>query len=67
MEYTILDGEFFKVLNKDTGTLIMFGRLEVDQVLSTIHTVIFITEEEYNELASSEETNVFMRPSNKTK
>ncbi len=67
MEYTILDGEFFKVLNKDTGTLIMFGRLEVDQVLSTIHTVIFITEEEYNELASSEETSVYMRPSNKTK
>ena len=45
----------------------MFGRLEVDQVLSTIHTVIFITEEEYNELASSEETSVYMRPSNKTK
>ncbi len=67
MEYTILDGEFFKVLNKDTGTLLMFGRLEVDQVLSTIHTVIFITEEEYNELASSEETSVYMRPSNKTK
>ena len=67
MEYTILDGEFFKVLNKDTGTLIMFGRLEVDQVLSTIHTVIFITEEEYNELASPEETSVYMRPSNKTK
>ena len=67
MEYTILDGEFFKILNKDTGTLIMFGRLEVDQVLSTIHTVIFITEEEYNELASSEETSVYMRPSNKTK
>ena len=67
MEYTILDEEFFKVLNKDTGTLIMFGRLEVDQVLSTIHTVIFITEEEYNELASSEETSVYMRPSNKTK
>ena len=44
-----MDGEFFKVLNKDTGTLIMFGRLEVDQVLSTIHTVIFITEEEYKE------------------
>ena len=65
MEYTILDGKFFKVLNTDT--LIMFGRLEVDQVLSTIHTVIFITEEEYNELASSEETSVYMRPSNKTK
>jgi hypothetical protein len=53
-EYTLADGEFYKVLNKNTGAYITCGQLIPDQILSTIHTVVFITEQEYNELVEAE-------------
>lgn len=56
MIYTLADGEFYKVLNKDDNSFITFGQLVQDQQLSTIHIVIWITEEEYNNLLESEES-----------
>ena len=50
MDYTLENGEFYKVLDKDSGELIIYGQLIPDQVLSTIHQAIWITEQEYNDL-----------------
>ena len=55
MDYTILDGEYYKVLYKDNNDLITYGKLEEGQILSTNHTVIFITEDEYNEFEIMED------------
>ena len=52
MNYTITDGQYYKVTEGDT--LITYGKLEEGQVFSTIKTVTFITEEEYNRLEAEE-------------
>ncbi|SSS30852.1 Uncharacterised protein [Acinetobacter baumannii] len=48
-DYTITDGQFYKVLDKDTGAVITMGELsDTDtNTLSTIHNVEFISEEQY--------------------
>lgn len=48
MDYTIKNGEFYKVMFE--GKILTLGKLENDNVLSTIHEVIFISEDEYNTL-----------------
>ena len=47
MNYTIKDGQFYKVTDKDTGVLLSVGELKESNVLSTIHNVEFISEEQY--------------------
>lgn len=47
MNYTIKDGQFYKVTDKDTGVFISVGELKESNVLSTIHNVEFISEEQY--------------------
>jgi len=47
MDYTIENGVFYKVLDSETGELITFGKIESGNVLSTIHPVEWITENEY--------------------
>ncbi|MDC4027939.1 hypothetical protein [Acinetobacter baumannii] len=46
-DYTITDGQFYKVLDKDTGEVITMGELSDTNTLSTIHNVEFISEEQY--------------------
>ncbi|ARG36242.1 hypothetical protein ACT4VK_08870 [Acinetobacter baumannii] len=46
-DYTITDGQFYKVLDKDTGAVITMGELSDTNTLSTIHNVEFISEEQY--------------------
>lgn len=48
MDYTIKNGEFYKVILD--GEVLSFGKLEPETVLSTVHEVVFITEKEYNVL-----------------
>ncbi|MCT4085438.1 hypothetical protein HZP35_17590 [Elizabethkingia anophelis] len=43
MDYTNKDGEFYKILDKET----IYGRLTGDNLLSSIHEVVFITKEQY--------------------
>ncbi|OCW75123.1 hypothetical protein [Elizabethkingia anophelis] len=50
MDYTNKDGEFYKILDKET----IYGRLTGDNVLSSIHEVVFITKEEYTEATGIE-------------
>ncbi|MCT4181658.1 hypothetical protein HZP54_17065 [Elizabethkingia anophelis] len=52
MDYTNKDGEFYKILDKET----IYGRLTGDNVLSSIHEVVFITKEEYTEATGIEIT-----------
>ena len=47
MNYTIKDGQFYKVTDKDAGVFIGVGELKESDVLSTIHNVEFISEEQY--------------------
>lgn len=47
MNYTIKDGQFYKVTDKDTGVFISVGELKESNALSTIHNVEFISEEQY--------------------
>jgi len=46
-DYTITDGQFYKVLDKVTGAVITMGELSDTNTLSTIHNVEFISEEQY--------------------
>lgn len=46
-DYTITDGQFYKVIDKDTGAVITIGELSDTSTLSTIHNVEFISEEQY--------------------
>ncbi|EHU1663317.1 MULTISPECIES: hypothetical protein [Acinetobacter] len=46
-DYTITDGQFYKVIDKDTGAVITMGELSDTNTLSTIHNVEFISEEQY--------------------
>ncbi|MDV4276693.1 hypothetical protein MSG71_19485 [Acinetobacter baumannii] len=41
------DGQFYKVIDKDTGAVITMGELSDTNTLSTIHNVEFISEEQY--------------------
>lgn len=47
MDYTINDGQFYKVTDKDTGAIITYGELSGTNQLSTIHNVEFISKEQY--------------------
>ena len=47
MNYTIKDGQFYKVTDKDTGVFISVGELKESNVLSTIHNVEFISKEQF--------------------
>ena len=41
------DGQYFKVINKSTGSVIIYGELTESNELNTIHNVEFISEEQY--------------------
>ena len=46
-DYTLADGKFYKVTDKDSGAAITIGELSDTNTLSTIHNVEFISEEQY--------------------
>lgn len=46
-DYTITDGQFYKVTDKDSGAVITISVLSDTSTLSTIHNVEFISEEQY--------------------
>lgn len=46
-DYTLADGKFYKVTDKDSGAAIAIGELSDTNTLSTIHNVEFISEEQY--------------------
>ncbi len=46
-DYTLADGKFYKVTDKDSGAAITIGELSDTNALSTIHNVEFISEEQY--------------------
>ena len=46
-DYTLADGKFYKVTDKDSGATIAIGELSDTNTLSTIHNVEFISEEQY--------------------
>lgn len=48
MNYTINDGKYYKVVDVNTKEEIARGEIGEGDLLSTIHDVIWITEEEYN-------------------
>ncbi|EMC7952873.1 hypothetical protein VXG46_003883, partial [Acinetobacter baumannii] len=43
--YTMADGQYFKVINKSTNAVIIYGELTESNQLVTIHKVEFISEE----------------------
>lgn len=45
--YTMADGQYFKVINKSAGSVIIYGELTESNQLVTIHNVEFISEEQY--------------------
>lgn len=45
--YTQADGQYFKVMNKDSGAVLTYGELNESNELNTIHNVEFISEEQY--------------------
>jgi len=45
--YTMADGQYFKVINKSTNAVIIYGELTESNQLVTIHKVEFISEEQY--------------------
>ena len=49
MDYSINNGQYYKVIDKDTGELIVYGKLTDSVFLSTTKTVVFISQEEYEE------------------
>lgn len=49
MDYSINNGQYYKVIDKDTGELIFYGELTDSVFFSTIQTVVFISQEEYEE------------------
>lgn len=50
MEYSLSDGEYYKVIDADSGDMITFDRLTDGVILSTINVVEFITKDEYDAL-----------------
>lgn len=53
MDYKQTDGEYYKVLDRDSDELIDVGQISPEQTLSTLHKVVFITHEEFVELTQS--------------
>lgn len=49
-QYTSKDGQFYKVIDKDSGVFITAGELEEGIELATIHIVEFINQVEYESL-----------------
>lgn len=49
-QYTSKDGQFYKVIDKNSGEFITAGELEEGAELATIHTVEFIDQAEYESL-----------------
>lgn len=48
MDYTIENGIYYKVVDAETKEVITIGELSKNNILSTIHEVEFLTEEEFN-------------------
>ncbi|WP_149930858.1 hypothetical protein [Acinetobacter soli] len=46
-DYTIQNGQYYKVTDKDSGKLISIGELNDGDILSTIHDVEFMDHHEY--------------------
>ncbi|CAG68952.1 MULTISPECIES: hypothetical protein [Acinetobacter] len=57
-DYTIENGQYLKVTDKDTGDLIGIFEVSDGNVLSTIHTVETVSEEEYLIYVTSKETEL---------
>ena len=49
-QYTSRDGQFYKVIDKDSGEFITVGELEEGIELATIHIVEFIDQVKYESL-----------------
>ena len=49
-QYTSKDGQFYKVIDKNSGEFITAGELEEGIELATIHIVEFIEQVEYESL-----------------
>lgn len=48
MDYTIENGKYYKVVDAKTKEVITTGELGKNSILSTIHEVEFLTEDEYS-------------------
>ena len=46
-KYTLADGRYFKVTNKNSGATLMYGELNESNELNTVHNVEFISEDQY--------------------
>ncbi|MDC4489522.1 hypothetical protein [Acinetobacter baumannii] len=57
-DYTKDYGEYLKVIDKDAGTLIGIFEVSDGNVLSTIHTVEAVSEEEYLIYVASKEAEL---------
>lgn len=57
-DYTIENGQYFKVTDKDTDDLIGIFEVSDGNVLSTIHTVETVSEEEYLIYVASKEAEL---------
>ena len=57
-DYTIENGQYFKVTDKDTNDLIGIFEVSDGNVLSTIHTVEAVSEEEYLIYVTSKEAEL---------
>lgn len=57
-DYTKDYGEYLKVIDKDAGTLIGIFEVSDGNVLSTIHTVETVSEEEYLIYVASKEAEL---------
>lgn len=53
-QYTSKDGQFYKVIDKDSGEFITAGVLEEGTELATIHIVEFIDQVEYESLTEDD-------------
>lgn len=53
-QYTSKDGQFYKVIDKDSGEFITAGELEEGNELATIHIVEFIEQVEYESLVEDD-------------
>lgn len=53
-DYTNENGQYYKVIDQDTKSIISFGELNDGDILSTIHDVEFLTKIEYETLHPNE-------------
>lgn len=56
VNYTIADGEFYKAFFKGTQNIAIYGRLEVDQIMTfnDDYDLVWITEQEYRDLVEAD-------------